>query len=143
MPTLRNSVVIDRPIEDVFDHVVAEGVPQGAPGTWSGSDPAGWTKCVRPSLLEFNGEAADPQMRLRMRLRMTFEPIVGGTRMTSQTDLSAGGFFGLFLPVFMFFARRPTERQMQVELEALRRSLEDPATGAARRSSSTPESSAR
>jgi hypothetical protein len=129
MPVIRNSIVIDRPVEAVFDCLAADEqgfISQGPSGivvggqAGAGPSAAGWTKRDRPRLLEL--DTKNSQFRLRFRVEL--EPIEEGTLVSTSTDIRLTGAIGCIAGLSMRLARKSATREFQVGLQELKQSIE-------------------
>ena len=129
MPVIGNSIVIDRPVEVVFECLAADEqglISQGPSGVLvgrqAGARPStvGWTKRDRPRLLEL--DTKNGQFRLRFRVEL--EPVEQGTLVTTFTDLRLTGAIGCVASLSMRLARKSATREFQVALQELKQSIE-------------------
>jgi hypothetical protein len=129
VPVIRNSIVIDRPVDVVFDSMAADEqgfISQGPSGivvggqAGAGPSTAGWTKRDRPRLLE--SDTKNSQFRLRFRVEL--EPVEQSTLVTTFTDLRLTGAIGCIAGLSMRLARKSATREFQVGLQELKESIE-------------------
>ncbi len=134
MPPIRSSVVIARPIEEVFDFVAADAdhefgsrgsVPTGdtshsGPEASVDSGSAEWTTLVRPGLLESRASGSG----FKVHIRLDFERVPEGTRLTCRTWIRFSGLFGLLVALGMPLLRGKANQDLQLELQQLKRAIE-------------------
>ena len=138
MVVIENSVVIERPIDEVFDFAAdmrnelkwnpdvesMEKVTEGPVGLgtrfnakWHTSPPL-TTECThfdRPRSFSYHNGGP-----IEVELKITLEPTPRGTSLTSRFGATPHGFFRLIFPVFLIILRR----QEKANLVNLKRVLE-------------------
>jgi uncharacterized membrane protein len=142
MPTLESSIVIHRPIEDVFNYSTdlarhAEWksgllhAEMSSPGAVRTGATYTYQVQVMGRKIETNGEVVDfaPPFTFQWKATSgpfpmsgstTYEEISDGTRVTDTIVVEPGGFFKLAEPLLI----RQQQSQMKADLEKLKKLLE-------------------
>jgi uncharacterized membrane protein len=148
MTRVEASVVINRPIDEVFAYVIdvrnwpewtgfpevkqtSEG-PVGVGTTfWGVSEFMGrraeWTSKVTNYELNSRVEQKIAWGSMSIEQSLTFEPVEGGTKYTQAGETEIGGFFKVAEPI----AKRTMQKQLEASLVKLKDVLEAQAEGSA------------
>ena len=141
MPRVEASVLIDRPVDEVFAYVIdVRNWPQwtGFPEVKQTSEGPVGVGTTFWGVSEFMGRRAEwtsevtgyePNRTVEQKVAwggmsieqsMTFEPVEGGTKYTQVGEAEIGGFFKVAEPI----AKRTMRKQMEANLAKLKDILE-------------------